>query len=388
MTSIDRDALVKLTKARTGLLIDQPFFGALAMRLELVETPGVKTLDVNGKIVRYNPKFINSLDSDLCKSALAHEVMHCVLNHCGTEARGKGLNPQKWNYATDYAVNGILKDAGFTIGKGWLHDAQYAGMSAEHIYKMIPDPPQDDQSGSGAGSPGPGGGGGGASAPGPLDEVLPGDPDPSVQAQEAADWKMAATQSANAAKAMGKLSSGLDQFVEKMNKNKVDWRAELRSFLVRAAKNDYAWQRPNRKMLAAGFILPGLFSEDMGAIVISSDESGSVDNAITAAFAAEIDAIKEDLRPEKIYLQHFDTDVRKVEEFGPDDPFEMRRYANGGTSFITPIAAAAAMDQKPMCQIILTDLYGPFPDDPGHPVLWVCINEQVAPFGTTIPIEV
>ncbi len=394
--SIDKDALTKLIKARTGLLIDQPFFGALAMRLQLVENPKVKTLNVNGKIVNYNPKFINTLSNDLAKSAMAHEVMHCVLQHCGSEARGKQLKQLKWNRACDYVVNDILKQAGFKLGEGWLWDAQYVGMSADHVYKLLPDDPDDGQgqgpgqSGStGAGGQPSAGGGGSGGQPGPLDEVLPGDPDPAIQAQDDADWKLATSQAANAAKAAGKLSSGLDQFIEKLQKNKVDWRAELRNFLVRSAKNDYAWQRPNRKMLAAGFVLPGMYSEEMGSIVIASDESGSVDDAISAAFAAEINAIKEDMRPEKLYLQHFDTEVRKVEEFGPDDPFEMRRYANGGTSFVTPIRAAEDMAQKPLCMVVLTDLYGPFPKNPpDFPVLWVCINDQVAPFGVTIPIEV
>jgi predicted metal-dependent peptidase len=375
MTTIDQPAFVKMTKARTGLLIDQPFFGSLAMRLKLIEEPGIKTLNVDGSIVRYNPTFINSLTSDLAKSALAHEVMHCVLEHCGASGRGINLDPKKWNYAADYAVNDILKKSGFVLGDGWLWDAQYSGMSAEHIYKLIPTPPPDNGGGPGTGSP--------------QDEVLPGSSDPSTQAQQAADWKLATAQAAQAAKAVGKLSQPLEQFVDKLQKNKVDWKAELRHFLVQAAKNDYAWQRPNRKMLAAGFVLPGLYSESMGQLVIASDESGSVDKAITAAFAAEINAIKEDLRPEKITLQHFDTQVVKVEEFGPDDEFEMKRFAYGGTCFREPIRVASEMEQAPMCMIILTDLYGPFPDTaPEFPVLWVCINELKAPFGTTLHIEV
>ena len=376
---LDQPAFVKMTKARTGLLIDQPFFGSLAMRLKLVEDPSAKTLNVNGEIVNYNPAFINTLTSDIAKSALAHEVMHCVLEHCGAGGRGLSLDPKKWNYAADYAVNDILKQSGFTLGADWLWDAQYSGMSAEHIYKLIPTPPPDGGGGPGSGQPG----------QGPLDQVMAGNPDPSAQAQQAADWKLATAQAAQAAKAAGKLSAPLEQFVDRIQRNKVDWRAELRHFLVQAAKNDYAWQRPNRKMLAAGFVLPGLYSEDMGSIVVASDESGSVDVAITAAFAAEINAIKEDLRPEKLTLQHFDTQVVKVEEFGPDDHFEMKRFAFGGTCFREPIRVASEMVPPPMCMIVLTDLYGPFPTTPPEfPVLWVCINEQKAPFGDTLHIEV
>lgn len=368
----NKEAYDKMTKARTAMLIDQPFFGTLAMRLEMVQDYAIKTLNVDGKTMRYNPDFINKQTNSLAKSCVAHEVMHCVLEHVGASGRGINLSPKRWNYAADYVDNDILKDSGFELGPGWLWDPQFKGMTAEHIYKLIPEPPPDDQ-GSG----------------GPQDEVLPGTPDPAMAAQQATEWKVATVQAANAAKAAGKLPEPLERWVDKLLDNKVDWKAELRQFITQVAKNDYSWQRPNRKMLAAGFYLPGLHSETMGSIFIGADESGSVDEAITAAFGAEIDAIKEDLRPEKIVLAHFDSRVGKVEEFLPDDPFEMIRYCGGGTDFNPPIRYAEKMETPPMCAIILTDLYGPFPDHPPpFPVLWVSINGQKAPWGETLHIEV
>ena len=109
MHKIDQAALDRMTKARTGLLIDQPFFGTLAMRLKMVEDKSIKTLNVDGQTMHYNPEFVKSMDNDLCKSAVAHEVMHCVLEHVGSTGRGITLNPKKWNYAADYATNDILK---------------------------------------------------------------------------------------------------------------------------------------------------------------------------------------------------------------------------------------------------------------------------------------
>lgn len=367
---IDQAALNKMTKARTTLLIEQPFFGTLAMRLKMVQDSTIKTLNVNGEQMRYSPAFINTQTSDILKSAVAHEVMHCVLEHVGPTGRGKALDPKKWNYAADYAANDILKKAGFTLGDGWLWDAQYSGMTAEHIYSLIPTPPPGDGSG------------------GPQDEIVQGTPDPALAGAQAADWKVATVQAANAAKAVGKLSEGLEQFVDKLMQNKVDWKSELRRFINQASKNDYAWNRPNRKMLAAGFILPGLYSESAGTIYIASDESGSVDNAITAAFSAEVTAIMQDIRPEKVVLGHFDTKVRKVEEFDTDDEFKMTRFCSGGTNFQNIFEPTETMAAPPICAIVLTDLYGPFGTPPDFPVLWVSINKQVAPWGDTLHIEV
>lgn len=39
-----------------------------------------------------------------------------------------------WNRACDYAINGILLDAGITLPDGYLHHGQYADKSAENIY--------------------------------------------------------------------------------------------------------------------------------------------------------------------------------------------------------------------------------------------------------------
>lgn len=370
---MNQQALDKITKARTGLLIDQPFFGTLAMRLKMIENPDIPTLRVDGKSMEYNPAFVNSKDNDIMKSAVAHEVMHCVLEHCGPDGRGIHLNPEKWNWAADYAANHILKESGFTIPSDWLHDAQYGGMTAEHIYSLIPDPPPN--------------GGGNGQGQKPVDQVSPGNPDPAMAAADKAEWQVATVQAANAAKAVGKLSQTLEQFIDQMQENKVDWRAILRQFITQAAKEDYAWQRPNRKMIPHGYYLPGLYSEKCGKIDIGSDESGSIDNAILSAFSAEINAIREDVSPEAIRVFHHSVEVGKVEHFGPDDPFELKRHCNGGTSFIPTLAAMT--EDPPICAIMLTDLEGPLPKDPPpFPVLWLCTTKNVAPFGETIHIEV
>ncbi len=355
-----------LIRARTHMLFDNPFFGTLAMRLGLIEDLTIPTLNVDGHDIRYNPKFVNELqaqDTAYVKSAIGHEVMHCVLDHCGEGSRMAGRDPRKWNWAADYAANSILKEAGFVLHKDWLYDAQYKDMSAEQIYRLLPDPPKDS----------------------PQDSVKPG----GTNAAQGAEWKAATIQAAHMAKEAGLLPQSMDKFIEALKKSKVDWQAELRHFITRTASGDYSWTRPNRMLQAMGIILPGLYSEEMGEVIFAVDESGSVNEHITAAFAAEVLAVQQDLRPDKLVLMHFDTKVQKTEEFGPDDPFKMVRYCQGGTDFQPIFTEIDKRGQPPACLIVLTDLYGPFPKHaPDYPVLWVSVNNQVAPFGATIPIEV
>ena len=39
----DKAAAVVMTRARIALLLDEPFFGALAMRLNLIQNPNIPT---------------------------------------------------------------------------------------------------------------------------------------------------------------------------------------------------------------------------------------------------------------------------------------------------------------------------------------------------------
>lgn len=48
-------AAEKLARARTQLLLNQPFFGTLCIRLKLVPEPGFPTMATNGQHIIYNP---------------------------------------------------------------------------------------------------------------------------------------------------------------------------------------------------------------------------------------------------------------------------------------------------------------------------------------------
>ena len=101
----------KLTKARTQLLLNQPFFGSLCLRLKLV--PGdVPTMATNGKLILYNCGFVESLTPAELEGVLAHEVMHCALaHHCRRGSR----DPRLWNEAADFAINPIVLNNGLAL---------------------------------------------------------------------------------------------------------------------------------------------------------------------------------------------------------------------------------------------------------------------------------
>lgn len=366
------NAAKKLATARAQLVLGNPFFGMLALRLRLTENLAVKTLAVDGKSVFYNPEFVLGLSDSLCRSAMAHEVMHCVLDHM---SRRETREAQRWNRAADYALNQILKDAGFEIGEGWLLSSAYRGMSADQIYNMLP---TNDSDSDGGGS----GDGGDA-----LDELMPGAP--GEQAVDAIEWKIATIQAAQIAKKQGKLPGVLDRFIEECNTPKVDWRAQLQRFVTQICKDDYSWGRPNRRYLSAGFYLPGMYSENMGDIVVGIDTSGSIDDKTLQAFGAEIRAIAASVRPSKIHVVYCDAEVNHVDTFGPDEELKFAAHGGGGTAFKPVFDYVEEHALNPECLVYLTDLYGQHDfTPPAYPTLWCCTSDQTASFGDTVQISI
>jgi predicted metal-dependent peptidase len=78
---------------------------------------------------------------------MAHEIMHCVLNHI---RRGKSHDPEKSNTAADYEVNVTLEEmklvkADVIQKLKALYDKKYAGWGYEKIY-------DDNPKGTGDGS--------------------------------------------------------------------------------------------------------------------------------------------------------------------------------------------------------------------------------------------
>lgn len=367
MTTPTNPAAAKaLSVARSKLLLAHSFFGMLALRLQLIEQPNIPTLAVDGRNIFYNPDFILGLSQDLLQSAVAHEVMHCALDHI---SRRGVRSPQRWNYAGDYAINQILKDAGFEIGKKWLLSPQYKGMTADQIYSMLPDSPEDDSHGQA-----------------PLDDILSGNP--SDMETISAEWQVATIQAANVAKASGKLPGSLDRFVDNITAPKIDWRSQLQRFFTSVSKDDYSWTRPNKRFLNMGLYMPSLHSETMGPVAIAIDTSGSIDNATLQAFGSEIRALTAGARPSEIHVIYCDAEVNHVDVFTPDEDMQFKPHGGGGTDFRPPFDYLQKNDIRPEVFVYLTDMYGPFPEDPGYPTIWCATTKEIAPFGQTIPIEI
>lgn len=114
-----------------------PFLGAFTGKLRTVYTFHVDTQATDGYNLLVNPWFTYNLTLEEKVFVLAHEIMHCVLNHM---RRGKGHDPEKSNIAADYECNDTLADEMKIVspsvlkGLGAYYDKKYDGWGYEKIY--------------------------------------------------------------------------------------------------------------------------------------------------------------------------------------------------------------------------------------------------------------
>ena len=128
----------KLTAARTRLILDKPFLGALTLRLPLTEAnpSWCPTTATDARRFYYSRDYIDALSLDQVQFVLAHEALHCALSHF---ARRNHRDKRRWDVACDFAVNPLLLHDELTPPPGMLYQESFDGMTAEEIYPCIDD---------------------------------------------------------------------------------------------------------------------------------------------------------------------------------------------------------------------------------------------------------
>lgn len=377
-----------IIKARVALVMSHPFFGALALRLKPVADPTCKTMWTNGVHLGYNPAYVMSMTPHEVQGTICHEVLHCANGHIW---RRDARHPKKWNIACDYAIDPIVEDAGM-VQKDKLINPAWKGKASEEIYTLLPDAPDGggNQPSQGSGDQGDGTSDGNDPGEGDYGPGAVRDGDRQTAAEMESDWKVATIQAAQVAKAQGKLPASLELFIGEITRPKIDWKSELRRFIQQAARNDYSWKRPNPRYMASGLYLPSLHSEQMPAIVVAVDTSGSIGHAELNAFASEINGIADEARPETIHVVYCDAKVAHVDKFEAGEQIVINPKGGGGTDFAPVFEYVAEQGIEPACLIYLTDLCGSFPRQaPDYPTLWVSTERDMeVPFGETLPLEI
>jgi predicted metal-dependent peptidase len=392
--------LEKLTTARIGLLLRTPFFGNMATRMKLIDASDwCPTAATNGRDFMYNKKFVEKLSVKKLEFLFAHEICHGIFDHFG---RLGSRHPKLANIAQDYAVNQILIDE--RIGEritevDICYDSKYRGLAWEEIYDILfekadkmdmeellsqlgdmLDEHIKEEEGAGAGN---------------QDKDGKGKPSLTKAEAEAIrqEIKDAMIQSAAAAGA-GKVPAGIQRMIKDLTEPKMDWRTLVQQEIQSIVRNDYSFQRVNRKSMHSGAILPGMKEATTIDVAIAIDMSGSIGEEEASVFLSEVKGILDQYEDFKINLWCFDTEVYNHVEITHDNDHDLLEYVpegGGGTSFEVNWAFMEEMGIQPKKFIMFTDGYpnsGWGDEDYCDTIFIVKGNTSaVSPFGTTVIYE-
>lgn len=367
----------KLAKAISRMVLDHPFFATLLLGMPMREDRDTRTACTDGREIRYNPEFIEPLHVNQVVFVLAHLVMHVAHLH---PLRRGGRDPDKFNEAGDYAINGILKEAGLSMLPKALYKKEFENLAAEQIYDILPvklEEKEKDETGN-KGRQGdryqdPGGCGGFEDARDENGRML----SKAEKEHEEAKVTLAIQRAAAVAKAQGKLPGSLERLADDLVHPTIDWRDILRSFIDHNARIDYSWLHPNRRHIADGIYLPSFRSESLKPLVLAVDTSGSIGQGELNQFQSELNDILQSF-PSTVHIVYCDSEISGTHAVTPDEyPVQLRATGFGGTDLRPPFEWAIKNVPDAGCIIYLTDLQGESPEiDPGIPTLWVSTTKD------------
>jgi predicted metal-dependent peptidase len=378
----------RLGAARTRLILEKPFIGALVMHLPLVaaDASWCESVATDARALYYNPDYIASLTLAETQFVLAHEALHCALGHF---ARRNHRTRRRWDIATDHAVNLLLLEEGLKPPPGALADPDFRGLAAEEIYPLIPPEAAEstldrhlfDEPGGLQTAP--------SAAPArPETHACRAAPAACERERLLRLWQSRVVSIAQQARRTGRLEESWLRRMGGPTRPRLPWRALLARYLACTARDDYSFRRPPRREGQA--LLPRLASEEV-ELHLALDTSGSISAEELAEFASEVDALKGQVRA-RVTLHACDErlDARGPWVFEAWEPIVLppQLGGGGGTSFVPVFAWLAERGQRPDLLLYFTDAEGEFPRAaPDYPVLWLVKGRRAVPWGERIQLD-
>lgn len=377
------DTANRLLAARTRLILDRPFLGALVLRLplEAADPAWCSTTHSDARTLFYNPRYIESLDFEQVQFALCAEALHCALLHFSRRGRREQA---RWARACDHAVNLMLVEEGLRPPAGAALNREYHGMTADEIYPLLDDPesagraPRREQAGKHRPVPQDPASAGPPAAPGPAE----------VQALER-QWRRHVAGVAQQALQSGRLGEGMARMFRSSLRPTLPWRQVLARHVNGIARDDYSYSRPSARR-GDPAIFPSLRSTELD-VVVAVDVSGSIDADEFNAFMTEVDALKAQIRA-RLTLLTCDSKITGgspwIFEAWERAALPEKFIGSGATDFRPVFDWVAARDRQPDLLVYFTDAAGRFPEtEPAHAVLWLVKGHRAVPWGQRVQLN-
>lgn len=418
----------KLRRARTMLILgtgDEPFFGSIALGLELIPNPWIDSARTNGIDLEFNPSWIDTLNVEEAMALFEHEVFHVGLKHprlMREISQEPDFNNDLWQKACDQPINERLLNKGRKLPGIPFYDPKYDGMSAIRVYRLMLAEFKQQQCSSQI----PQGGGAGQDDSQPCGDQNTGigaprpDPFKSDPAQcggvmplvdEKFDLvemdKLEETERdfkikiVNASRIIEKTHGIGDppEFVKEIIEANIGpqrtYKDELMDLMELVTRDDYSWGKRNIKY--DDVYLPSLYEKKAQELIVGMDTSGSVSNEELKIYGGEISGILEEFDGIEITVIYHSTRVTHVETFGTDDlPIKLTPMVRGGTCYKDTFKEIERRGLDPIVMLYFTDLWvhqRNYPDKhPDYPVYWlntagVGVRHSNPPFGTVIDLD-
>jgi predicted metal-dependent peptidase len=364
-----KDFEFKISKAKTQIVLQHPFWAVILLRRQLILGYNIPTACINRRSqITINPRWAKGFSVAQLQFLLCHEVGHEVFDHIN---RRGARNPGKWNRAGDAVINDLLKEC--KVGEfieGGVDMPGSKDKTTDQVYNEMPD---SDKEPGGIGND--------------IDDS--GSPMTSEEIDaHSATLRVELAQAAQAAKMAGKLPGVLEELVADILAVKTPWYDILERHMTAFISGDYSWARPNRRFIGAGAYLPSTGrKQSMGTVVVQIDVSGSISKTELDYYNGHLSRIIADCSPEKVHVIYTDTKVVNHIEFDQDEEVTLQFYSGGGTHMPAGFDWCAEQGIEPEVFVCLTDGYTDFGEDPGYPVVWCISSDVVAPYGENVHFE-
>lgn len=384
----------RLMLSKMRILCNNGFYGLLLMHMKYGLDAECGTAYTDGKVIRFDPKFLDELNDDELDFIMMHVILHVALKHC---FRGRELEKELYNIACDIVVNSniLLSNNMDTRTITLRSDGEAMHLApngkegyeytAEEVYNML-------QKNLGMNNAKLQSNGKTKNTTNIIDNHTKWQQiEKNKELEEL--WISRLDEVSKTIEIRDSIINRetMPAFAQRRLKElknaQTDWREILIDFLQEEVV-DYSFMPPDRRFDDCPFFLPDFNDKDIKPenILFMIDTSASMkDDMVTAAYS-EVKGAIEQFNGKLIgMLGFFDAAVIEPVPFENEEEFEMiKAIGGGGTNFqiIFNYVKEYMTDNLPVSIIILTDGYAPFPKESeamGIPVIWLLNNEKVNP---------
>lgn len=324
MSTYDLNRELDKVKAKVFIGSSSAFLGSIMCSLNFSWDETIPTACTNGLNLKFNPNFFLSIPPDTRKTVLLHELWHVAKMH---SIRRGDRDPKVWNEACDIRINNDLEREGqsfIAVEKCWKDQSvdSYGILCEEQIYDLliqgkIPKPIH--------------GSWGDDSGEGDIEEST--EMTNSIKQQvinAVAQAMQQATLAGQASTIPGCIKSTIDSFLAPV----IPWTSQLYEFFTELEEENYSYKHVSRRYLPLDMVMPGKYRDEskLADLVYFIDVSGSITDAQVLRCNSEIKYIQQEIKPGKLTIVQFDTEIQDIRVFNEDDPFtKIEIIGRGGT---------------------------------------------------------